>query len=230
MRLEKASFKAVQYACMNFHYAKRLPAQPMTAFSVFNNTDEWCGVVVFNIGIGNIAKAFNLHNGSVCELVRVALNGKQEQTSKAVAIAVKQFKRVNPLCKLLVSYADSDQNHVGTIYQAMNWYLVSTHKTGDKFIDPKTGKEIHSRSHSPKGFNIQFGQRKKVHNTNDLIRVKTGVKNKYIYPIDKSLIPLCKSLSKPYPKQHAVLAQGSAPDIQSGDGSRTDHTAQKTIE
>jgi len=110
------------------------------------------------------------------------------------------FKKINPLCKLLVSYADSDQNHTGTIYKAMNWYFISSHKTGDKFIDPKTGKDIHSRSHSPTGFKKQFGERKKVLNTNNLVRIKTGVKHKYIYPLDKSLIPLCKSLSKPYPK------------------------------
>jgi len=200
MRLQKASYKAVSFACLNFHYAKRIPSQPMTGINVFNDKDEWCGVVVFNIGIGNISKPFNLPNGSVCELVRVALNGKQEQTSKAVSIAVKLFKKINPLCKLLVSYADSDQNHTGTIYKAMNWYFISSHKTGDKFIDPKTGKDIHSRSHSPTGFNKQFGEIKKVLNTNDLVRIKTGVKHKYIYPLDKNLIPLCKSLSKAYPK------------------------------
>ena len=228
MRLEKASYKAVKYACLNYHYAKRVPSQPMTGINVFNSTNEWCGVVVFNIGIGNISKPFNLPNGTVCELVRVALNGKQEKTSKAVSRAVKLFKRINPLCKILVSYADSDQNHTGVIYQAMNWYFISTHKTGDKYIDPKTGKDIHSRSHSPKGYNIQFGERKKVLNTSDLIRIKTGVKHKYIYPLDKSLIPLCKSLSKPYPKKetHAAIAQSSAPDYQSGDGVRSDLAAQ----
>jgi hypothetical protein len=26
-------------------------------------------------------------------------------------------------------------------------------------------------------------------------------KYRYVYPLDKSLIPLCKSLSKPYPKK-----------------------------
>lgn len=208
MRLEIASAKAIRYACMKFHYAKRMPAQPMTAFSVFNDKKEWCGVIVFNIGIGNISKPFNMPNGTVCELVRVALNGKQEQTSKAVAIAVKQFKKVNPLCDLLVSYADSDEKHTGTIYQAMNWYFVSAHNTGDKFIDPSTGKSIHSRAHSPKGYNVQFGTKKKVLNTNDLIRSKTGVKYKYIYPLDKSLIPMCKAMAKPYPKNAALAHKG----------------------
>lgn len=226
MRLEKASYKAVKYSCMNYHYAKRVPAQPMTAFSVFNDENEFCGCVVFNIGIGNISKPYNLHNGEVCELVRVALNGKQNETSKAVSIAVRLFKKINPLCKLLVSYADSDQNHNGTIYQAMNWYYVSSHKTGDKYINPKTGKDVHSRSHSPKGYNIQFGTVKKVLNTNDLIRVKTGVKHKYILPIDKSLIPMCKQLSKRYPNKCDVSVTGNTSDLQSEIDVQVDHVAQ----
>jgi len=199
MRLEKASYKAIKYACLKFHYAKRLPAQPMIGFSVFNKKNEWCGVVVFNAGIGNINKPYKLNKGEVSELVRVALNGKQNKTSQVLSKALYLFKKQNPLCKLVVSYADSDENHTGIIYQATNWYFVSSHKTGDKYID-KNGKEIHSRSHSPKGYNIQFGIKKKVVKTSELTKIKKGVKHKYIYPLKKEMIPLCKELSKPYPK------------------------------
>jgi len=202
MILKRASYKAIKYACLNFHYAKRLPSQPMIGYSVFNDKLEWCGVVVFNAGIGNINRPFKLQKGQVSELARVALNGKQKTTSKSVSIAMKLFKKSNPLCKLIVSYADSDQNHFGTIYQAMNWYFVSSHKTGDKYID-KNGKEIHSRSHSEKGYNIQFGVKKKVVKTSTLKRIKKGVKHKYIYPIDKSLINMCEEMKKPYPKDMA---------------------------
>lgn len=50
-------------------------------------------------------------------------------------------------------------------------------------------------------------------------------KYKYLYPLDKSLIPMCKALAKPYPK-HAAVAQGSAHSDQLGDGSQTDLAAQ----
>ena len=40
MRLEIASKKAVQYACLNFHYSKVVPAQYL-GYSVFNNNNEW---------------------------------------------------------------------------------------------------------------------------------------------------------------------------------------------
>jgi hypothetical protein len=206
MRLEKASYKAIKYACLNFHYAKRLPAQPMVGFSIFEN-NEWCGVIVFNNGIGNIEKPYNLKKGQVCELARVALNGKQQATSKALSLSIKLFKKQNPLVKLIVSYADTDQNHNGTIYQATNWFLVSTHKTGDEYIDPKTRKSVHSRSHSVSGYNTQFGTKKKVYKTSELIRVAKGMKHKYIYTLDKTLLPLCKSLSKPYPKKAQEVNQ-----------------------
>jgi len=211
MRLEIASRKAIEYACLNFHYAKRIPAQPMTAFNVFNDKKEWCGVIIFNLGLGNINKPFNLKNGEVCELARVALNGKQSFTSQAVSISIKLFKKMNPLCKLLVSYADSDQNHNGVIYQAMNWYFISSHRTSDKYIDPKTGQDIHSRAHSSKGFNKQFGTIKKVKKTSDLIRIRTGVKHKYVYPLCNEARELCEKLKKEYPKSVQNIDNDVAP-------------------
>lgn len=202
MRIERATHKAVRHACLHFHYAKRLPAQPMIGYNVFEG-GQWCGVVVFNSGIRNIESPYNLKQGQVAELCRVALNGKQSATSKAVSRAVKIFKKSNPLVKMLVSYADSDEGHNGTIYQAMNWHFTGSHKTGDKFVDPKTGKDIHSRAHSPTGKRKQFGVMKRVLKTQDLIRIKKGDKHKYIYPLHKSMTPLCKSLAQPYPKKQA---------------------------
>lgn len=63
MRIEKASFQAIKYACLNFHYAKAVP-QSRLGYSVFNNGDEWCGVVLFSNGANqHIASSFNLVQG-----------------------------------------------------------------------------------------------------------------------------------------------------------------------
>jgi hypothetical protein len=187
MIIKKASWKAMKYACLKFHYSKRLPAQPMVGYSCFNNKNEWCGVVIFNNGIGAIEKPFDLQKGQVSELVRVALNGKQKTTTQVVARCVKIFKKENKLVKLLVSYADSDYKHKGTIYKAMNWLHISSHKTGDEWLHPITKKSVHSRSHSKTGVNKQFGVLKKVYRTSELIRIKKGEKHKYIYPLTKEL-------------------------------------------
>jgi hypothetical protein len=131
MRLEKASNKAIKFACMNFHYAKSVPVNPV-GFSVFNDKSEWCGVILYAVGANNnIAKTYNLNQGNVIELVRMALNGKQESTSKALSISLKLIKKSLPLVKLIVSYADKDQNHSGIIYQAKE-YMVKQYQINAK--------------------------------------------------------------------------------------------------
>ena len=151
MILKKSSYKAMKYSCLVYHYAKRIPAQPMVGYSVFNKKNEWCGCIIYNNGIGNI---------------------------------------------ILVSYADSDEGHSGTIYKATNWYYIGSHKTGDKYICKKTGKDIHSRSQSKSGYSKQFGVWKKVYKTSDLIKIKKGVKHKFIYPLNKKSRKLCELMAK----------------------------------
>ena len=206
MKLEIASYKAVKYSCMNFHYAKSVPVN-VFGYSVFNDKNEWCGVVLYGTGANNnLATQYNLNQGNVLELVRMALNGKQESTSKALAISLKLIKNAMPLCKLIISYADKDQNHNGIIYQATNWYYVGTSMINKKdasyIID---GKRIHGKTISDKckryGFIKNTENAKKVYKAKEVIEYVTKGKIKYIYPLDKTLIPLCKQLSKPYPKK-----------------------------
>lgn len=208
MRLEIASNKAIKYACMNFHYAKAVPVNTF-GYSVFNDNNEWCGVILYGTGANNnLATEYNLKQGNVLELVRMALNGKHESTSKALAISLKLIKNKIPLCKLIISYADKDQNHNGIIYQATNWYYVGTsmQDTTDSSWIIK-GKRYHGRVISDwvkqkGGLNgLTRKEFLKKYYDKDAIEYVTRGKIKYIYPLDKTLIPLCKSLSKPYPKQ-----------------------------
>ena len=208
MKLEKASNAAIKYACMSFHYAKSVPVN-VFGFSVFNDLNEWCGVVLYGTGANNnISREYNLKQGEVIELVRMALNGKQEFTSKVLSISLKLINKYVPLVKLIVSYADKDQEHKGTIYQATNWYFTGIsmkNKTDSSWIIK--GKRYHGRiisdwvkskgglnGLSRKQFLIKYYDKA-------AIEYVTMGKIKYIYPIDKSLIPLCKELSKPYPKK-----------------------------
>jgi hypothetical protein len=200
MRLEIASNKAVKYACLNFHYSKTVPAI-CNGYSVFNENNEWCGVVLFNRGAVSSAKQYGLKNGQVAELIRMALNGKQSVTSKVLSTSIKLFTKHNPNVKLLVSFADEEMNHKGTIYQATNWTFTGSYKTGDVYKD-KNGKKIHPRRITKSGYVKGFeGKIDKCLKLEDVVKTKGVDKHKYIYPLDKTLIPLCKSLSKPYPKQ-----------------------------
>ena len=190
MRLEIASYKAIKYACLKFHYAKVCPVVGI-AFSVFNKSNEWCGVITFGYGASaNMGKPYGLKHGQYLELTRMALNGKQESTSKAMSIAMKLIKKKCTTVRLLISYADKGQNHKGIIYQATNWFFVNESESSGNEVFYK-GKWVHDRG--PNALPKQ--QRDKLE-----YRKKSG-KYKYIYPLNKSLLPLCQSLAKQYPKQ-----------------------------
>ena len=215
MKLTIATPKAVRYACLNFHYAKAVPVSPL-AYNVFNEKNEWCGVIIYSYGATpNIGKPFGLVQGEICELVRVALNGKQECTSQAVAMSLKQLHKDAPNVRLVVSYADCDQSHLGTIYQATNWIYTGVTDKGDlgAFIIHSGGKakRVHRKSiHS----RMVLIDGKMVHCPQTIAAVRqfidpnaevffTQGKRKYLMPMDKRMKKQIAPLSKPYPKADA---------------------------
>lgn len=107
-----------------------------------------------------------------------------------MSIAMRLIKKDCPTVKLLISYSDKGQNHYGTIYQATNWYFVEENESSGKDYFYK-GKWRHDRTLNT--YSKEFLSKLET-------RKRSG-KRKYLYPLDKNLIPLCKSFSKPYPKQ-----------------------------
>lgn len=192
MKITKANSKAIKKACLDFHYAKSVPTVQY-AYNVYNDKNEWCGVIIFGGGANNnLAKSFNLYNGEILELERVALNGKQEQTSKAVSLALKVLHKENPIVKMIVSYADHRQKHLGIIYQATNWlYLGKTITTDFQYF--YNGKWTHERTINSKKNKEELKQKlQKRQNSN---------KFKYLYVFDKKLRKKYQEISLPYPKK-----------------------------
>lgn len=203
MRLEKASGPAIRYACLNFHYSKAVP-QIRLGYSVFNDNNEWCGVILYSNGANpRIAKEYGLVQGQVIELVRVALNGKQETTSQTLGKSLQLLKKDAPAVKLVVSFADRNQNHIGTIYQATNWLYIDE-RSSERGIMLK-GKLTHRRSVGKKYGNSGIEWIKQNVDKNAHI-VKGETKIKYVFVLDRKLFPAIKEISKPYPKKIITLA------------------------
>lgn len=192
MRLTKANSKAIKKACIDFHYAKSVPTVQY-AYNVYNDNNEWCGVILYGGGANNnLAKSFNLHNGEILELERVALNGKQEKTSKAVALSLKLLKKENPIVKIIVSYSDHRQKHVGTIYQATNWLYMGKTITSDTQYYYK-GKWTHERTINSKRNKEELKQK--------LPKRENSNKFKYIYVFDKELKKEYEKQKQKYPSK-----------------------------
>ena len=191
MRIAKATPKAVEYACKNFHYSKSVPAVQY-AYNIYNDAGEWCGVIVFGGGANNnLPKSFDKNAGEVLELERVALNGKQETTSKAVAMALKQLHKDNPLCQIVVSFSDHRQKHLGTIYQATNWIYLGLTITSDTQYFYK-GKWTHERTINSRP------DRDKLKAT--LPKRENSNKFRYVFCFDKRERKKYLKMGLPYPK------------------------------
>ena len=191
MRIAKAATKAIEFACKHYHYSKSVPAVQY-AYNIYNDKDEWCGTILYGGGANNnLPKFFNKNAGEVLELVRVALNGKQEQTSKAVALSLKVLHKENPLVQIIVSYADHRQKHLGIIYQATNWLYIGTSITSDTQYFFK-GKWTHERSIN--------AQKNRDELKRTLPKRENSNKFKYVYCFGKKEREQYTKLAQPYPK------------------------------
>jgi len=163
-------------------------------YAVYNENNEFCGCIVFGLGANNnLAKSLNCNQGEIIELVRMALNGKQESTSKALSISLRLIKKDIPLCKAIISYADESQNHKGIIYQATNWLYLGE-SISHSAIDPEDNKIKHTR--------ILFS---KYGTTKGLQYVQDKPKHKYIYIYSKEIKKIIEGMIKKYPKNAVIV-------------------------
>ena len=201
MRVDKASFAAAKYACLRFHYAKAVPVTQFP-YNVWNDDGEWCGCIIFGGGATvNIARPYDKWQGQVLELERVALNGKQGhgKTSQAVAMCLKALHKEAPWVDLVVSYADIDQGHNGTLYQSTNWIYTGIKNADTRGAFIVFGKKMHPKSVHSKGWKQSLLWLRENVDENAQEFVTKG-KHKYLYPMTKDMRKRVEILSEEYPK------------------------------
>lgn len=197
--LKKATPKAVRYACMNYHYAKAIPAT-YNAYNVYNDESDWCGVIIFGGGATpRLAGSVGCKTGEVLELVRVALNGKQKYTSECVGASLRRLHRDEPQVKIVVSFADCDQRHYGIIYQATNWIYLGTNSGNGYRYFIINGKRMHPKTVYSNGWKQSIPWLRE-HVDPNAREIYSEGKRKYIYVFDKQLRAKWKEKALPYPK------------------------------
>lgn len=199
--LKKANNEAIKYACHHFHYSKSVPVNTF-GYNVYMDK-VWCGVILFGTGANNhIGEPYGLAQGEAIELVRIAMNGKQKEVTKPLAIALRLIKKDCPAVKLIVSYADVDQKHKGIIYQASNWIYTGIYNVGTVSGYMIKGKKVHNKTIYGYGVKQNLESVKKFIDPNAEKFVTQG-KHKYLYAVDKSMVELIQGLAKPYPKSES---------------------------
>lgn len=121
LRLDFCSREASTFAVLSNHYSRSMPSGRLVCIGVWEFL-LFVGAVIFGRGASSeIGSPFGLPQSEVCELCRVALGPHIAPTSQIVSIAVRLLRRYCPGLRLIISYADPEHGHVGTLYQAMGW-------------------------------------------------------------------------------------------------------------
>jgi len=204
LRLDWCSYKAAKYAVMNWHYSKKMPAGKNVYIGAWEE-NKFIGVVIFGMGSGNSTNGTKYgltRSYEMAELVRVALNNHLSPTSKVVSFAIKMVSKYCSGLRLLISFADMEQNHLGILYQATNWIYAGTTGNGRVgFIIH--GRKTHTRSIGAKKGGIQSLGWVQNH-LDPNAKIWTGKeKHRYLYPLDKEMRKQIEPLRKPYPKRPA---------------------------
>ena len=188
LKIDWAIHAAAKHAYENWHYSQCVPVGKLVKIGAWES-DKFIGVVLFGRGANrHMAQEFGLQSIEVAELVRVALSKHKVTTSKILAFSIKMLRRQYPAMRLLVSYADTKQEHVGTIYQATNW--IYTGVSQSSFSVFFNGRWMHPRS-----VNAVRGTIKGLPVRQD------PKKHRYIMPLDNEMRKRILPLARPYPKR-----------------------------
>ena len=197
LRLGFCSHKAACYAVMTWHYSKTMPIGKLVKIGVWED-NSFIGAVLYGRGASPTAHLrYNLHKSEMCELVRVALTTHKAPVSKIVAISFKLLRQSSPRMRLVYSFADPRQGHIGGIYQAGNWIYSGTSAPAKEYFHE--GRWKHPREVTAGAFggnaSLTLEQRKK------LLTRPTAPKHRYLYPLDRRMRKQIEKLHKAYPKR-----------------------------
>ena len=165
-KIRRISYEETKPFILKIHYAKRMPSITY-AYGLFLE-NSLIGVVCYgsppspSLCIGIAGKQ---NKDLVLELNRLVLkDNKKNQASILISSSLKLL----PKPKIVVSYADTEQEHTGIVYQASNFLYTGKSKPRTDMAG-KDGK--HSRHH--------LGDRTK--------RVFRSAKHRYIYIIGNKI-------------------------------------------
>lgn len=197
LRIFRCPRHLARQAVEAWHYSRSLPAAGLDLYGV-KERGRFIGVVVFGMGANpNLARPFGLRQDEVRELARVALcDDRSTPTSKIVANCLRRLQRDRPEVRLCVSYADTSQGHLGTLYQAGNWCYLGPSK--GRFLRVN-GERLHTRS-AYQRWRSSSVKWLRAHIDPNATAEAEIPKHKYAYPFDSQVRRRLRRLACPYPR------------------------------
>jgi len=175
--VESIDYKKAMRWCLEKHYARRKPMFQF-AYGLIDELGNIQGVVVYGRPPVQIEKSVFINkidcSYKVYELTRLIV---QTEHKNASSFLIANSLKLLPKNNIVVSYADSNMNHCGIVYQSTNWIYTGANKAHDcEYII--NGVKTH-----PKTITERLGITSiaKWAKENNIERVKPKEKHRYFY-------------------------------------------------
>jgi len=219
LRLDWCSHAAAKYAVEHWHYSGTMPAGKTVKIGVWEE-GVFIGVVIFARGSNkHLGKPFGLSQTQCVELVRVAIKDHETPTSRILAISCRMLKGQSAGIRLLLSFADMGQGHIGTLYQAAGWTYTGTGTSDERSRPYRAPDRSVHHWRSVAGALSARGMASTIKAAISLgyVPMEKKLKHRYLMPLDPEMRKQIDPLAKPYPKRAGSIGS-DAPGFQPGEG------------
>lgn len=145
MKVKQITSEIARPYIASFHYSHTMPDSTRFVYGGYLN-GKLCGIVCYGMGCGKnqyTALIPNIQNGQYIELTRLWCANDYPRNTESRLIS-QSLKMLPSDIKLVLSFADEAMGHVGTIYQATNWYYCGRSNGGKQLIS-SDGLKKHTR-------------------------------------------------------------------------------------
>ena len=180
---------------VEWHYSKNTNGLASRfCFGLFDKA-EMIGVMVYAyLGMASVWKKYGEVEKDVVELRRLCCIDDTPKNTESYFIAKTiNWLRQNTDCKVVISYADSMQGHVGTIYKAANFYYLGMTAKGRAIRVKCSDRLYHEKTirtyYKPKGGERRlkpYAQKiKDMLESGEAEYVHSDGKHIFVYPLSK---------------------------------------------
>jgi hypothetical protein len=197
----------------DFHYSKRMPSNIQTGEYIFSwrqpggllgDNGDVLAAAIF--GFPSAGYAVGPNGKAILELQRlVRIPSLRNPLSKLVSLSIKWLRQRTGFAGI-ISYADPNKGHTGTIYQAANFIYVGQSKEKRQGFLLPTGEVIHrTTARKLVGGAKSDGDVKRARP--NWVSITGDGKHLYVYPLRQrpnAFLQRFNWIEKPYPKPIAA--------------------------
>jgi len=142
MKVIKCSWKTISEMLLTYHYLHRMPAGILQCFALYNDDN-----LIFPIGGAVFSNGRIQYKGKYLDFSRLYLYDEIPRNSESFFIGqcIKELKKDYPSYEGIVSWADPNNGHTGTIYKASNFVLDGMSRKVKKYKS-KNGTIVYQRT------------------------------------------------------------------------------------